>query len=1212
MSRIQWPWCAVVLAASVVARAVEWQSQPGFRVAPLARPVGSGAGFTLLPPSALGIDFTNALAPDRVQRFQNLMNGSGVAAADIDGDGLTDLYFCHKQSANQLYRNLGNGRFGNITAQAGAACTNQTSTGAVFADVNGDGAPDLLVSSFGGPHSALFNDGRGRFTNATASAGITGKSGSTSLALGDLDGDGDLDLYWCNFGVQAILRDGGVVSTRMVNGQPQVTGRYANRLRLVNGMLYEFGEPDSLFINDGTGRFTAAPWETHFTDESGKPMAPPWDFGLAVQIRDANGDGHPDIYVCNDFQTPDRLWLGDGRGHFRAAGPFALRNMSYASMGVDFADIDRDGRMDFVTVEMLSADLPQHLRTASPMQPLERIPGRFEDREDFPRNCLYWNRGDGTWAEIAFFAGVAATGWSWTPLFLDVDLDGWEDLLVSNGHLHDVNNRDVSDQNEARAGQSLKATKDILGRFPPLEPPKFAFRNRGDLTFENMSRAWGFDASRMAHGMISVDLDGDGDLDVAANALEGPPLIWRNNATAPRVAVRLRGAGANTAGIGAILTLRGGPVVQTQEMICGGQYLSHSDTLRVFAAGTGPLELEVRWRSGRTSKIADVKAGFLYEVLESDAGTATPPPTLKSTAPWFADVSASLNHTHVEPAFDDFGQQPLLPQRYGQLGPAVAWMDLNRDGAEDLVIGSGRSGQPGVFVGNGKGGFSPFPVHGPVAHDDLAGLALIPGGTNGAGRLVAAMASYENGRDATGTLQVWDIQDDGLQSAASVPMGNVSSGAMALADFDQDGSLDVFVAGRLKAGRWPEPVSSQWLRNVGGNLSPAPEASAPFRAVGLVSDAVAADLDGDGRTDLALACELGPLRLFQNLGGTFREWTPSVQMPDGRRTDLKSWVGGWTSVQAVDLDGDGRLDLVVGNLGRNTRWQAWGEPQAAMFWADLGEGTVSVVEALRSGDVFRPVRDRQTLARGIADLPARVTSAAQMSGMDARSMFPGDAKVGQATMTTLASIALLHRGDVWEWIELPREAQWAPVFGIAPGDFDGDGVMDVFLAQNLFAVRPDDSRLDSGHGLLLRGDGKGRLEPVPSAQSGIAIYGEGRGAAAADFDRDGRLDLAVAQNGAATRLFRNLSGTPGLRVELAGPAGNPRGIGAVVRSTVAGKSGPAQAVSSGGGYGSTGSATTLWHGPRPQTITVRWPNGTETRAAVPNGAADMRIDMPNR
>lgn len=1190
--------------------ALDWRAGPGHRVAPLTFPGEGKAGFTLLDPAALGIDFVNALSGQRAQMFQNLMNGAGVAAADVDGDGHVDLYFCHKQAANQLYRNLGNGRFENFTATAGVACTNQTSVGAVFADVNGDGTPDLLVSGFGGPHALLLNDGKGRFTDATATSGFSNRNGSTSLALADFDGDGDLDLYWCNFGVQAILRDGGVISTRVVNGQTQVTGRFANRLRIMDGLVHEFGEPDTLFLNDGTGRFQPVPWDRAFTDEQGQPMSPPWDFGLAVQIRDANGDGAPDIYVCNDFQTPDRLWLGDGNGHFRAAPQFAIRNMSYASMGVDFADLDRDGRLDSVTVEMLSHDLRHHLATSSPMRPINRVPGQYRDHEDMPRNALFWNRGDGTYAEIACFAGVAATGWSWTPLFLDVDLDGWEDLLVSNGHLHDVNNRDVAEKTASKPGQSLQATKQKLLQYPRLEPPKFAFRNRRDLTFEDTSKAWGFDSTSIAHGMITVDLDEDGDLDVIANALNGPPLIYRNNSSAPRVAVRLKGVKPNVAGIGAHLTLTGGPVTQTQEILAGGQYLSHSEPLRTFAAGSGEMTLEVRWRSGKRSVLRGVKANHLYEVDEAGAEAAKPGsmPARAEVAPLFSDVSERIKHTHFEPAFNDFEQQPLLPQRYSQLGPGVAWSDLNGDGHLDLFIGTGRGGKSGVFLGDGKGAFAPAGFNGSEVADDLLGLAVMPG-ANGTRSVLASVANYESGGQSNApTARRFEFTKDVLAAGEALPGGPASSGPLALGDADGDGDLDVFVGARLTARRWPEPGGSHWFRNDGGKLVDDPAAAKAFASVGPVSDALLADLDGNGRPELVLACELGAIRIFAHDAGQWRERDFPVEATafmnlKSQISNLKSLTGWWNSVATGDFDGDGRLDLLVGNRGLNSTWQVWGDRLPGMFFAEGGDGSLAVVETVLDGGVPRPIRDRGLLSTGLPDLAERLPTHSAFADADARQVLgAAAAQVRELRPATLASLVLLNRGDRFEARQLPAEAQWSPAFGLAVADFDGDGNEDVFLAQNQFSVRPEDMRLDAGRGLLLRGDGKCGFTPVPGQASGLAIYGEQRGTAAADFDEDGRVDLVVTQNGADTRLFRNAAAAPGLRVKLVGPVGNPDAIGAVLRPVRDGKPGAAKAVTAGGGYLSQPGPVLVIGGSPPERIEVRWPDGTTSSLPVPTGA----------
>ena len=1228
------------------ARGAEATSGPNFRWSPLPEVPAQAPGFTRLGGVTTGITCTNTLADSRSITNRNLLSGAGVALGDVDGDGRCDVFFCGIDAPDRLYRNLGNWKFQDITAEAftGSAARppQGNSTGAAFADVDGDGDLDLLINGFGVGTRLLLNDGRGHFTDVTDAAGLRSSTGATSLTLADVDGDGDLDLYVANFRPTTLLdQPSARFGMQVVNGRPQVVtfnGRaviepdLANRFVVdANGQVQENGEPDVLWRNDtppgGPPRFVAVSWTSGaFLDEAGRALKEPTrDWGLACRFGDLNGDGLVDLYVCNDLWTPDRVWLNartqKGEIRFRAAPQLALRVNSTFSMGVDFGDLNRDGHTDVFTVDMLSRFHTNRQTQLAGMAPMRRRPGRFEEREQVQRNCLHLGRGDGTFAETAWQSGVAASEWSWGPIFLDVDLDGYEDILITNGQWRDFQDSDGAERLQAaqRGGKTLtaEAITAIVQGYPSFATPNVAFRNRRGAAggfvpeFDEVGVLWGFADTGVSQGAALADLDGDGDLDVVMNNLQDAPGMYRNEASGARVAVRLKARGLNSRGIGSTVTLRATgksklPREQRVDFLAGGRYLAGDDALRTFAATPEDrYELAVHWPDGRATVIADVRAGRLYEITEPEDAPMVVVPSAASAA--FTDASAALNHRHVDEDFEDGARQPLLPRRLSQLGPGVTWADVNADGHDDLLISTGKGGQLSVLLGDGHGGFhreDEAPFNRIQGRDLTTILALNPG------VLFAGVSKYEDGTTNGGCIAIFDRASRLAGTSASGQPSSV--GPLAAADVAGDGSLAIFAGGRVLPGRYPVAATSLLLSTAGGRLA----IQQRFESLGLVSGACFTDLDGDGRPELALALEWGPLRLFRNQRGQLEPWDPLVTSADSTDPQLLShFTGLWNSVTAGDFDGDGRLDLVAGNWGRNTRVgkaaDFSAETSPARLWlgdlTESGTGGLEIFETVFGGRREWPDRELPAVRALFPQVAERVPTFAAYAQTTVADLF-GDALKNAAHVDArfFDSVLLLNRGDHFELRRLPDEVQLAPVFGLAVGDADGDGNEDLFVAQGFFGVDPFRNRADAGRGVWLYGDGHGGFRA--DLLSAVAVYGEARGAALADYDEDGRVDLCVAQNAAATTLWHNTTAKPGLRVRLAGPEGNPSAVGAAVRLRWGPRSGPWRERHAGAGYWSSDSPVLVLGGATPpDAVEVRWPGGRLTTQPVPADAREITV-----
>jgi hypothetical protein len=918
----------------VVETKLTWRQAKGYSWAELNTQNGK-TGFKQLAPKRTGINFNNHLSKEAITKNRFLLNGSGVAAGDINEDGLADLYFTAVDGSNKLYLNKGGFHFTGITNSAGVALSNYACTGAVFADVDGDGDLDLLVSTFGHGTILFLNDGEGRFTRDKNSGLDSTAVGGTTMTLVDINGDGFLDLYIAHYKKKTVrdLYTAQELSATKVAERSgkgfKVKKRFRKDYTIIDGrmgpQLKETGITDELYLNKGSignkwrGFKKVKNLKAHFLSPTGKKIGLGKGWGLTARFEDINGDGLPDLYVCNDYWTPDEIWINQGNAVFKQINPLYLRHTSFASMAVAVGDINNDGKPDLFVSDMSNPVHSLRLHQQRNVDPFKTYVGGIKNQPQYSRNMLFINRGDSTFVETGNYSVVSSSGWTWASTFMDVNLDGRQDLLVNTGYLYDVLDLDTQvllSKMDQQYPNNLQKQRDGILQFPYLKLPDKAYKNNGDSTFSDESKKWGFHGKDVSQGMALTDLNNDGTLDLVTNRMNQSAGVYKNTTGKPRIAVRLIGAAPNTQAIGARVVLKGPPIRQYRQVISGGNYDSGSDTQLMLAARkrNANYTLIIDWPDGKKSRIDSVRANRIYKVNESviHAQKETRD-TTKTAEPVFKNISSRLNYKHHEDLYDDYKRQPLMPLKLSQLEPGMAWLDYNKDGRPDLFETSGKGGHLAVFENEGHGRFSKKVLPKFVGATKGDQSAVIGWQTAKGMMVVVGRSNYEQKSKNGASAYYYLIRGGHIVKVDSLPSSKSSTGPLAAADYNEDGTVDLFVGGRVIPGQYPKNASSKLYKNHNGHFVLDKANSKLLQNIGMVTGAVFTDYNEDGWPDLLLSTAWGSLKLFENGHGQFHNVTKQV--------GLAKYKGWWNGVATGDFNGDGYPDIVATNWGTNNRYQ---------------------------------------------------------------------------------------------------------------------------------------------------------------------------------------------------------------------------------------------------------------------------------------------------
>ena len=1046
--------------------------------------------FRLLSSDSTGITFSNPIQEDlnlNVLMYEYLYNGGGVAVGDLNQDGLDDIYFSANVGQNQLYLNEGNLKFKDITQASGASGRpGPWKTGVVLVDINGDNKLDIYLCHSGAlmpekRKNELFvnqgNDTNGipLFKEMAEEYGIASEATTTSAAFFDYDLDGDLDLFLLNHNTKSIQN---------------------HDVALTKSLLKEKHEAGSQLFENQNGKFIEVTVKAGISSSS-------LSYGLGVSVADINGDGWPDIYIGNDYSMPDYLYINQKNGKFKDEIQSMLDHVSHFSMGNDIADINNDGFLDIFTLDMLPED---NLR-----QKLLLSPDNFEmfqlnlDRGfyyQYMRNMLHVNSGDGTFQEVGQISGISNTDWSWSALFSDLDLDGWKDLYVTNGYLRDYNNQDFlkyMDNYVRTAGGQLKR-EDLLNLVKSMSSSNlknYTFRNRGDLTFENVSTSWGLAENGNSNGAAYSDLDNDGDLDLVINNINSPAFVYENLAVQKSkgnfLKINLKGEGQNTVGQGAMLKVFSDGKFQVQEQNLFRGFQSSVSPVLVFGLGQSSKadSVQVNWPGGKVSLIYDTPANQTLTVSQSEANKILPSKSKeieKLLTP--AGKIASPKSTDV----NDFKRQPLLSFEISGNGKALVVEDFNGDGKPDIFLGGGAGISGRLFFGQSSGQFG--------RQDSTAFVAAALSEDSDAVSFDANGDGFPDLLVAGGGMHQFNLGDAGLQdrlylndgkgkftlSPNSLPKDSFPTGSLLVHDFNGDGITDIFVGGRVIPGQYPtSPGARIWIGDGKGNFTDQTTELAPdFKNLGMITDSGLADLDSDGQVELILVGDAMSVTVFSKSTNSWQNVTSAYFETQQ--------VGFWSDLLIGDWDKDGKPELFVGNHGKNSQLFASDTQPMELLYKDFDSNgsTDAILSYYILGEKY-PSPSRDEVLGQVLFLKKRYLDFKSFSEVKMDNLFtPEERKDARSIFVNRleTSYFVLGQNGKFQSKPLPIESQFSPVFAAASTDLNGDGNPDLVFGGNLFDTKLKFGRYDANHGTVLLGDGKGSFQVLSPVQSGLSIKGE--------------------------------------------------------------------------------------------------------------------------